>query len=247
MQTTCIVRWADTPRFHAKPQIICNCVCIVNTFLKAFTNKCNLIANLAGALPTFAALAVVVYQWLPTNNRQTQARKVRIGFRKVPAAYKRNGRAQRRQGRRVVGLHHQVLTGYTHPSAGLRKGLLRVSAPKHKHHRRVAYQHLREQAACERFPTLLGMTGGACIFYSQAGVEQQHALASPVLEQTVGRHLAEVGQGWVAHQFFKYVAQRGGQLLKGWGQSGWHRKGQAVRLTWAMVRVLPQDDHTHLI
>ena len=94
----------------------------------------------------------------------------------------------------MVGLHHQVLTGYTHPSAGSRKGLLRVSAPKHEHHWRVAHQDLRKQAACERFPTLLGMTGGACIFYGQAGVEQQHALMSPVLEQTLGRYLAEVGQ-----------------------------------------------------
>jgi lipopolysaccharide export LptBFGC system permease protein LptF len=60
MQTTCIARWADTPRFHAKPQIICNCVYIVNTFLKALANKCNLVANLVGILPNFTALAIVV-------------------------------------------------------------------------------------------------------------------------------------------------------------------------------------------
>jgi hypothetical protein len=62
MQTTCIARWADTSRFHAKPRIICNCVYIVNTFLKAFTDKFNLTAKLAGVMTTITLLADVFYQ-----------------------------------------------------------------------------------------------------------------------------------------------------------------------------------------
>mmetsp|Transcript_33814 Transcript_33814/g.70286 ORF Transcript_33814/g.70286 Transcript_33814/m.70286 type:complete len:219 (+) Transcript_33814:379-1035(+) len=93
------------------------------------------------------------------------------------------------------------------------------------------------------FPSLFGMTMGLSLPYGQDRVEQQDALFGPMFQITVlttGRVLQK-DQSFIL-QFLQYIAQ-GGR----YPDSTTHRKGQSVRLPRAVVRVLPQNDHSDLI
>ena len=72
----------------------------------------------------------------------------------------------------------------------------------------------------------------------QDGVEQQHTLVGPAAEVTVvGNRQAEFGL------YFPVNILQGGRDL----YPGPHREAQAVRLAYAVIGVLPQDDHLHPI
>ncbi len=85
----------------------------------------------------------------------------------------------------------------------------------------------------ERLPTLALVRGGMRGPYRQRGVEQEHALARPALQVAV--------TWWrdadVCGQLLVDVRQR-----RRHRHITLHRETQAVRLPWAVVRILPEHD-----
>lgn len=81
----------------------------------------------------------------------------------------------------------------------------------------------------------------ACLVctHGERGVEQQNPLVCPACEVALcGRY----GSAKVAIDLFDDIHQRWGHFY-----ALWHRETQSVGLSGFMVRVLPQDDHLHLV
>ncbi len=90
----------------------------------------------------------------------------------------------------------------------------------------------------ELFPALAGMGIGIALFDREHGIEQQHALTRPVFEKAViGRRDAQIRV-----QFLVDILQRR-RDAHAWA----HRKRQAVGLIVAVIGVLAQDHHAHLV
>ena len=90
----------------------------------------------------------------------------------------------------------------------------------------------------EAFPALALVRAGAAFLDRQHGVEQQHALPRPRQQAAV----VGAGDAQVALDLLEDVVQR-------WRHrhAGQHRETQAVRLSRAVVRILAQDHHLHLV
>ena len=82
------------------------------------------------------------------------------------------------------------------------------------------------------------MRSGAAVLDRQAGIQQQYALPRPAFQIAVTR----VGDAEICGQFLVDVLQRGRR-----GNTMRHRKAQPVRLSGAVIGVLPQDHHLHLV
>ena len=89
----------------------------------------------------------------------------------------------------------------------------------------------------ERIPTFSRMACGLALFDAPAGVDQEHAPLGPSHQGAIRRRL----QTDIAADLLHDVAQRRRDF------DAWrHGKRQAFGLTWAMVGVLPQDEHFHI-
>jgi hypothetical protein len=156
----------------------------------------------------------------------------------MPAANERHRRAQRRQRRGVVGTQHQV------PPVRRNDGALalRMRAPEHEHHRARPFGHVADDGVGQYLPALARVAGGLALFHRERGVEQQHAVRAHLHQTAAGLRKGGRRRAQVALQFLEDVAQRGRQR-----HAGRHRKRQPLGLAPAVVGVLPQDDHAHLV
>ena len=154
-----------------------------------------------------------------------------IGLRKMLAAKKA---AIRRQWRRMHAVQHTMLR----IGCGGRAQFLSGAAPQQKHRGRVALGQVFDHRVGEHLPAQFAVAVGAVFFYGQHTVQQQHALPRPGAQVAV----AWRGRAQVLLLFGKDIAQRGRDF-----HPGRHREGQAVRLAFAVVRVLAENDHFHLI
>ena len=112
-----------------------------------------------------------------------------------------------------------------------------MAAPEHKDYGGSFLSTGLDCSVSECFPALLGVAGGLAVFYRECGVEQQHALARPGCQRTVGGELKHR----LTLQFFENVAQAGGDF-----HAFSHRKSQPFGLAGPVVRVLAQNDNAHV-
>ena len=96
----------------------------------------------------------------------------------------------------------------------------------------------RDHGVGKGLPPLALMRSGAAVLDRQAGIQQQHALPRPAFQIAVSR----VGDAEIRRQFLVDVLQRRRR-----GNAMRHRKAQPVRLSGAVIGVLPQDHHLHLV
>ena len=90
----------------------------------------------------------------------------------------------------------------------------------------------------ELFPALLLVRGRLTGFHGKYGVEQQHALPGPVGQVAMGRWL----DTQIPVDFLVNIDQRRRRF-----HAALHGKAQAMGLIGAVVRVLPEDHHLHLV
>ena len=141
--------------------------------------------------------------------------------------------AASREGRRVHRFQDQVLEGVDQGLFG--DG---VVAPEDEDKMLALLGEGSDGRVGELFPAVTRVRGSLSGAHRQRGVEQQHPFPRPLLEVARTRH----GHAEVIVQLFEDV-------LKAWWERHaiGHRKREAVSLSWAMVRVLTQDDHLHLV
>ena len=100
---------------------------------------------------------------------------------------------------------------------------------------------LRQGTDCrigELFPAVVRVRSSLPCPYRQRGIEQQHALTCPLLKIARARD----GHADVVVQLLEDVLQTR------WERNAiGHRKREAMRLSRAMIRVLAENDHLHLI
>ena len=132
-----------------------------------------------------------------------------------------------------------LVTGTAHLGHHGTVKVLRWSAPQDPNQPRPTRHQAEQRAFDDLFPPEPLMRACSAHFRGQGGVEQQHPLASPILE--VGG--AVDGQATVGGPLFEHVSKRGRPRQ----QRVLHAERQPVRLPHPVVRVLAQQDHVHLV
>ena len=113
-----------------------------------------------------------------------------------------------------------------------------VAAPEHENHRLGLVAQRLYHAVGKDFPPFAFVAVGFSAAHGERRVEQQHALFRPADEAAV---FAEMGAVFGV-DFFEYVDQAGRRL-----NAGLHGKRQTVRLTFAVIGVLTQNDNFDVV
>ena len=141
--------------------------------------------------------------------------------------------AVRRQRRGVRRLEHEVPR-----LVDELRLLLRVAAPQHEHDRLFLGIHLADDPVGEALPPALAVRRGLAHFDRQHAVEQEHALLRPMFEKAVAlRPDAEVALQLLVD--VDEARRRADPRLD--------REAQTMRLPLAVIGVLPEDHHAHLV
>ena len=137
------------------------------------------------------------------------------------------------EGRRVHRLQDQVFERVD-------QGLLGdgVVAPKDEDEVLALLRQGADGGVGELFPAVARVRGGLSGAHCQRGIEEQHPFPSPFLEIARARH----GHAEVVVQLLEDILQAGRER-----HTVGHREREAVGLSRAVVRVLTQDDHLHLV
>ncbi|CAM8633960.1 hypothetical protein MCEZEM1_03425 [Comamonadaceae bacterium] len=114
-----------------------------------------------------------------------------------------------------------------------------MRAPEHENHTARSTRYRADDCIREGFPATACMARGLPLLHRQAGVEQQDTPICPRQQAALRDGKAAIERERLARQFFENIAQR-----RRHSDSGRHRKSKAFRLAAAMVRVLPEDDHS---
>jgi len=168
----------------------------------------------------------------PHDGRQALVYEPIVDLHEVSATHKRGWSAMRRQGRGVVGTPNAVPWVVQKPLH-----FLRICAPQCNRYRSVLGVDRLQHTATQRLPAPASVAAGFAMFDRENGVEHQDTLLSPWLELAIG----DAGATTIARDFLQNVSQGWGSFLT-WA----HRKRQAIRLAWLVVRVLPQYDDSNL-
>ena len=151
-----------------------------------------------------------------------------IDLAEVPTTHKRLGRSSGREGRGVIGRPHAVLWCMNHG-----RQLLGIGTPKHERDGPGLIVNGLQHRAAQRLPAPAPVACRRVSFYREHAIEQQYPLSGPRLELAI----QDAGLPTITSHFLKDVAQRRRALL-----CRSHRKSQAIRLPWLVVRVLADDD-----
>lgn len=115
---------------------------------------------------------------------------------------------------------------------------LGMRSPQQEHHVRALLADHLDDSVGEELPAFLGMRSGIGALDRHGRVEQQHPLLGPALQVT----MTGDGDIQVALQFFVDVHQRRRR------RHPWlHRETQAVGLAGAVIGILAENHHFHLL
>ncbi len=114
----------------------------------------------------------------------------------------------------------------------------RIGTPQQEHDTIALVIQELHHAIRKTLPALALVRSRPATLHRQHRIEQQHALGSPTFQVAIGRNC----HAQVVRNLLVNVYQRGRCL-----DTVAHRKTQAMRLSRAVIRVLPQYHHPHLL